>query len=102
MPAALVAGDVQYLADRDMSNVARGQQLVVFRDYEESRALQGRHHLRDRNAGQAELRGERIHAPASAAGDVRATDEVHEAQRELLELDAGELQLLQAEPQVRR
>jgi len=48
-----------------------------------------------RDAGQPELGGEAINAPAPAAGDVRAAHEVHQLQGQLLELHAREPQLLQ-------
>src|SRR6185312_14061047 len=52
--------------------------------------------------GQSKLRRKSVEAPAPAARDVGTPDEVHQAQRELLDLDARELQLLQSEAQVRR
>ena len=62
------------------------QQLVVVGDDQQPGRLERARHLRHRDARQAELGREAVDAPAPAAGDVRPADEVHELQRQLLDL----------------
>src|SRR5579862_1596002 len=84
--AALAARDLEDLAYAHAPDVACRQQLVIIRNDEESGALEGRCHLRNCNARESELLGQPVHAPAPAAAEVGAADEVHELECKLLEL----------------
>ena len=100
--AALAARDVQDLVHADAADVARGHQFVVLGDDQHPGVLQRIGHLRHGDARQPELVGDAVHRPAPPAGDVRAAEQVHQPQRQLLRVDAREAQLLQPEAQVRR
>src|SRR4029077_19867048 len=101
MAAALIARDVEDLVHTDPADVARGHELIVLGDDQESGPLERGRHLRHGDAGQPELIGEPVEAPQAPSADMAAPDEVHELERELLELDAREAQLLEAEAQIR-
>ena len=78
--ARLAARDIKDVVYGDAPDVARGHELIGFRDDDDPGTLQRARHLRHGHARQSEFSSQTVHAPAPAAGYVRAADQVHELQ----------------------